>query len=195
MAERLGAPGDPVTLKAMQKDPMGYRDRINPSHKEDPANCQRVVFATELQARGFDAAAPWASGNESDVYMSDITERLDLSGTWSEGYGEYRQWTLPERNMTQAQAGGSIPSDPVGSRYFIQVKNKRTGGGHIMNAEKDANGKLIIYDGQSGNTKFRTSEYTDLQIIRVDDLPLEEFIFDSVDGNPPWVIPAEEAAS
>jgi hypothetical protein len=134
--------------------------------REYQINCQRCVYAYELQRQGYDVEAKPRVMNGKDP--------MD-NGTWKNGF-ENQTWegslgtrnTSVEKNIVSKMQGWGD-----GSRGIVYVAWKG-GNAHVFNIENKG-GKVSIFDGQVGKS-YSLSDYLSLakpsstMLSRVDNL-------------------------
>lgn len=134
--------------------------RVNPNYflgEEWRKNCQRCVYAYELQRRGYDVEALPRQDNSVDKFITH----------WDDGLQGIHTGSINVGGRTPADVLANIErymqSWGVGARGFVYVKWK-AGDAHIFNAEvmpsKTKNGRPTIefFDPQVGHTP-RDSSY------------------------------------
>lgn len=135
-------------------------------------NCQRCVWAYELQRRGYDVEAkPTFAGDDLPTQGKWRTLDKNYANNPSAILGSL--WDRSRRNIKTevAEAHDVMSGWGEGSRGIVRVAwNKRSG--HVFNVEYK-NGKITAYDAQTGKTKTLTQAlkgtlrgYT--QILRTD---------------------------
>lgn len=138
--------------------------------KKYKVNCQSCVVANELRRRGFDVTA---FGN---LQNGDVPERLSMLTNWAwidpdtgkmpkkelAGGQYFKGYSLRTKTIAQTMKEFGELTKDVG-RYHIDLTWKKQRGqkeltGHIITAERLADGKLVIYDPQNGKIidNFRT---------------------------------------
>jgi hypothetical protein len=211
MDAQFGPPGEPRSLADM--DPVALVATVNPGHatmtyEDNPyfeqsqymVNCQRVVFAVEMQARGYHNVV--ANGAPEKAYPStqsilDKMSRTRVSpisgnhiamGVTLSGKERSHQDIL--RKMSR--------ENPAGARFIVFGATPTTG--HVWNAEILPNGDIVERDGQS-LAKPSDGLYKTYQYVRVDDVEFDSALWDgdnvpgSLDKGTSWVqTPADFAA-
>jgi len=166
-----GGGGDPVLGKqGKSRTSEEALTNANPNYsqgREYRVNCQRCVYAYELQRRGYDVEAQAATMDGHDPMFQN--------GRWTIGF-EGQRWdqNLGTRNtMVEKNIVGKMQGWGDGSRAIVYVAWKR-GQAHVFNVENKG-GKVSIFEAQSGK-KYSLSEYLSLakpsetMISRVDNL-------------------------
>lgn len=142
-------------------------------------NCQRCVWAYELQRRGYDVEAlPNLDG--------DTQNALSRNGNWMKlgvDIGEPERllsWVDTQTNASAAKnAVGIMASWGEGSRGIIRL-GRRSGAGHVFNVEY-SNGKIKAVDAQTGEiytslskalTSNKAVPYL-TQIVRTDNVTID----------------------
>ena len=137
--QRLHSPGTPAT-------PMEAIKRVNPNYYRDRVwqiNCQRCVWAYELQRRGFDVEAkphlrgydPYPQGQWQDVIRHFDSQTVILHA---------RNAADAVREMDRQMAAWG-----EGSRGILRVAWANSNSGHVFNVERE-NGKTVYYEAQVG---------------------------------------------
>ena len=136
-------------------------------------NCQRCVWAYEMQRRGYDVEAlPTYKGDDLPSYgnwMGIVDGNLTREYIGIH-YGQTKSNKSVVANATETMRGWG-----EGSRGIVRVCWSGTRNGHVINVEYK-NGKITGYDAQSGKTytnlaqalKGSRLDYT--QIIRTDNV-------------------------
>ena len=141
----------------------------NPNYnqgKEWQVNCQRCVYAYELQRRGYDVEAQQRILNGTDPMNNGVWKNGFENQTWERGLGMRTDHV--ERNVVSKMQGWGD-----GSRAIVYVA-WRSGNAHVFNIENEG-GHVSIFDGQSGR-KLSLSDYllhakpSSTMISRVDNL-------------------------
>lgn len=166
--EGLGKPiGEPQSLDDMDNDYTALVSAVNPGYLDDPndqrfnQNCQRVVGAVEMRARGFDAA-----GNAYDGTRDDT---IAIEDCWTDPQtGSVRLFAA---EVPPNQALRVISTYPVGSRFIMSGWSEDEQFGHVWNAEITPTGFLEV-DGQGGSAMGLSifDTFDQVQWLRVDDL-------------------------
>lgn len=146
--EALGERGTPNTIKESI-------DAANPNWRADrnyQINCQRVVWAVEMNRRGFDVEALPYNGDSS--YCKADKSFAKSYANVAEGGLSFDTvqgfWNVP---ATDFKAHFTDKYD-VGARGAIRAQNSKTG--HVFNWEivQGKNGKRVVfYDGQPNGVK------------------------------------------
>lgn len=134
-------------------------------------NCQRVVWAYELQRRGYDVEAlPNNDGlGRGTAWHSIVDGTLQ-----TEHLGN---WLGRNTNAQNAKQAAQIMAQwGEGSRGAVRFSRKR-GGGHVFNVEYSG-GKIHVYEAQTGHkmpslSKYLSEQQADpnfVQIFRTDNL-------------------------
>ncbi len=137
--QKLHSPGTPAT-------PMEAIARVNPNYRQDrmwQINCQRCVWAYELQRRGFDVEAkPHLQGY--DPYPS---------GRWKEVIKDFHGNTVNIRASNADEAIKAMDKQMAswgdGARGIIYVAWANSRSAHVFNVERE-NGKTVYYEAQVG---------------------------------------------
>lgn len=109
-------------------------------------NCQRCVWAYEMQRRGYDVEAlPSYKGDTLPSYgnwmgIGENITREYVSASW----GQPNSIKTEVSNIKDVMSGWGD-----GSRGIVRVAWSRSNSGHVFNVEYK-NGKLIGYDAQNG---------------------------------------------
>lgn len=162
-----------------QGEPMTFEDanemRGNPNYKKGVkyrVNCQCSVLANEMRRRGFDVEA--FGNSKQDWYMPSVLAKrpeiafLDANGNPPATIGIKYNGDL----MSSLQGEMKEPG-----RYHLRFRFQNDGG-HIITAERLADGSLRIYDPQNGKIIKNFSEYTtgvknnSFEYYRVDNLQI-----------------------
>jgi hypothetical protein len=182
----LGKPiNPPQSLDDMDDDYTTLVSAVNPGYLDDPndvrynQNCQRVVQAMEMRARGFDAkAAPWDGTRDDSIAIEDC---------WVDPQtGSVRLFST---ELPPNQAISVIQQYPPGSRFVMSGWSESEQFGHVWNAEIQPDGTLLEVDGQGGSHMGESiyDMYDEVQWLRVDDMTPTENMFDP----PPIVITSD----
>lgn len=173
-ASSASAP-DPVLGR--QRKPKSIDDALrdtNPNYNQGGVyrvNCQRCVYAYELQRRGYDVEALPATKNSNH-------DPMFAGANWMRGF-QGQTWTkrgeLGTRNATVEQnIYSKMKSWGDGSRAIMFLDWKGTTSSHVVNIE-NVGGKIWIHEAQSGH-KIKLTQYlsqskpTQTRISRVDNL-------------------------
>lgn len=111
--------------------------------KEWQYNCQRVVFAYEMQRRGYDV--------EAKPRLFDGSDRLpygDAPGGWKDVMTGMEQVNMPSRN-TIDKMDAQMAKWGDGARAIVRIRWKGNRGGHVFVAEQ-VNGVTHYIDPQPG---------------------------------------------
>ncbi len=158
----LGPRGKPATIENALK-------ASNPHYAEGREwqyNCQRVVFAYEMQRRGYDV--------EARPRIFDGSDRLpygDSPGGWKQVMTGMEQINMPSRN-TIAKMDAQMAQWGDGARAIVRVTWKGSRSGHVFMAEQ-VNGVTHYIDPQPGRA-ININHYMDqaikgkTQLLRVD---------------------------
>lgn len=166
--------------KGTEATPEEATERVNTHHYDTDRtyreNCQRCVWAYELQRRGYDVEALPTyqgdnlpkNGNWMGVISGSVTK--EYVGTH---WGQTNSIKTEVANTTEVMRGWG-----EGSRGIMRVA-WQGGGGHVFNVEY-RNGKVMAYDAQTGKVydtlnaalKGTRRQYT--QIIRSDNVTFNE---------------------
>lgn len=171
-----GKGGSPVLGKQRkEKTPAEALANTNPNYgkgKEWGVNCQRCVYAYELQRQGYDVEAKPRVMSGNDPMMNGNWMRGFENQTWERNLGT-RSTTVEKNIVSNMQGWGD------GSRAIVYVAWKG-GSAHVFNVE-NVGGKVSIFDGQTGKS-HTLSEYLSLakpsytMISRVDNLKPNESV-------------------
>lgn len=151
------------------KTPQEALDNTNPNYNkgsEYRRNCQRCVYAYELQRQGYDVEAKPRIINGKDPMENKVWMNGFENQTWERNLGTKN--TVVERNIV-----GKMQGWGDGSRGIVYVAWK-SGNAHVFNVE-NIGGKVSIFDGQSGQS-YKLSDYlsrakpSSTMISRVDNL-------------------------
>lgn len=162
--------------KGKVKTPEQALAATNPNYKsganEYTRNCQRCVYAYELQRRGYNVEAKERVLSGTDPMFNGVWKRGFKNQTWT------AQGELGTRNTTvEKNIVGKMKNWGDGSRAIVYVAWKG-GSAHVFNVE-NTGGKVSIFDGQTGK-KHSLSEYLSIakpsktMISRVDNLDVNE---------------------
>lgn len=162
-----------------QGEPMTFEDanemRGNPNYKKGVkyrVNCQCSVLANEMRRRGFDVEA--YGNTKQDWYMPSVLAKkpeiafLDANKNLPATIGIKYNGDL----MSSLQGEMKEPG-----RYHLRFRFQNDGG-HIITAERLADGSLRIYDPQNGKIIKNFSEYAtgvknnSFEYYRVDNLQI-----------------------
>ena len=166
-------------LGVEQGEPMSFEEanemRGNPNYKKGVkyrVNCQCSVLANEMRRRGFDVEA--YGNTKQDWYMPSVLAKkpeiafLDANGNPPAAIGITFNGDL----LTSLQGEMKEPG-----RYHLRFRFQNDSG-HVITAERLADGSLRIYDPQSGKIIKNFSEYTSkvkgesFEYYRVDNLQI-----------------------
>lgn len=166
-------------LGVEQGEPMSFEKanemRGNPNYKKGVkyrVNCQCSVLANEMRRRGFDVEA--YGNTKQDWYMPSVLAKkpeiafFDANGNPPAAIGIKFNGDL----LTSLQGEMKEPG-----RYHLRFRFQNDGG-HVITAERLADGSLRIYDPQSGKIIKNFSEYTSkvkgdsFEYYRVDNLQI-----------------------
>lgn len=132
--------GSKETLDEITTKANGPRGRFH-SHQDFQINCQQVVQAAELRARGYDVMAK--------AVRKDYTNKVVSDG-----------WTYPnglapriDFNTTLAKIQATLANYKEGERAWVMCAWKN-GGSHIFNVGIE-DGKVVWYDAQPGEIVSR----------------------------------------
>ena len=149
--------------------------RGNPNYKRGVkyrVNCQCSVLANEMRRRGFDVEA--YGNTKQDWYMPSVLAKrpeiafLDANGNPPATIGIKYNGDLMSSLQGEMKEQG---------RYHLRFRFQNDGG-HIITAERLADGSLRIYDPQNGKIIKNFSEYTtgvknnSFEYYRVDNLQI-----------------------
>lgn len=162
-------------------------------------NCQSCVVANELRRRGFDITA---RGNNEN---GDIPDRLSTLTNWAwidpetgkmpkkeiAGGQEFKGYNIRTKTLPQTMKEFGELTKDVG-RYHVDFTWKKERGekiwtGHIITAERMADGKLVIYDPQNGKIIDNFRKYCErvylkfgIRCLRVDNKLINTDIIDGI---------------
>lgn len=136
--------------------------------KEYQINCQRCVYAYELQRQGYDVEALPHTMTQNDP--------MNGMSRWGQGFvGQQWDRNLGNRNTAVEQnIVSKMQQWGDGSRAVVYVTWKRGNSSHVFNIENQG-GKVGIFDAQTGK-QHKLSEYisnakpSSTMISRVDNL-------------------------
>lgn len=134
-------------------------------------NCQRCIYAYEMQRRGYKVQAlPNDKPNDGFSYSTTGGFRHVFEGqTWERVPG-----ARPTRKGAEKFLRSKFDDWGDGARAAVSITWNNSRGGHVFNVEK-VNGKVMICEAQSGK-KRELSEYlaigkpSSIQISRLDNL-------------------------
>ncbi len=137
--QSLHSPGQHAT-------PLEAIKRVNPNYSQDriwQINCQRCVWAYELQRRGFDVEAkPHLQGY--DPYPH---------GKWQKVIKDFHSQTVTinARNASEAirEMDKQMTAWGEGARGIVRVAWANSNSGHVFNVERES-GKTVYYEAQVG---------------------------------------------
>ena len=161
----LGTQGQPIPMTTAVKT-------VNPNYKKNKAykiNCQRVVYAYEMQRRGYNVEA---QGNFTpyDGFANAYTggyRNVFRGQHWIGNLGTRRKTVINNIHNQMNQWGD-------GARAVIQVAWNGRRSGHIFNIEQ-VNGRSIAIDAQTGH-RVSLTQYinqampSSVQMCRLDNL-------------------------
>jgi hypothetical protein len=181
-----GPKGKPRTYAEMA-DSDDLVKTVNPGVNEDHGdmNCQRVVMALEMRARGYDVVAPPATGDDG-TYTQIAARWQTRDGATPEFGGTH--YDLDDAMMFQRRNPGA--------RLFA-TGDDETGAGHIWNIEVGQNGEYKSYDAQT-NIELWPELYHHVSVLRVDTLIPTEAMWsreDATSRNPQWVMTTKQFES
>lgn len=187
-ASSSGGDGLPARFRSAlgrKGKPIGYRaalDTVNkPRYNNDVAyriNCQRCVYAYEMQRRGYKvlALANWTHG--ADGFSNSRTggfRHVFEGQTWEpiSSYGGGRT-AAGKANMLERRIKEKFDEWPGGARAIVSVDWKRSKSGHVFNVER-VGGEVCIVEAQSGRRKPLSAYMSrckpdSVQISRLDNL-------------------------
>ena len=159
-------------------------------------NCQSCVVANELRRRGFDVTAQEnteKSGNipyelskkTSDAWIDPTTGKTPNKQKAGGAYDVDKRGNIKSKNIKELSKELADLTKDVG-RYHIDFDWKNGSSGHIITLERLSNGKIRLYDPQTGKEiqwielskkiKLRTGVY----VLRVDNLLVNTKIVDGI---------------
>ncbi len=157
------------------KTPNEALANTNPNYNkgtEYQINCQRCVYAYELQRQGYDVEAKPRVMNGKDPMNNGVWMHGFENQTWERNLGT-RNTTVEKNIVSKMQGWGD------GSRGIVYV-NWKGGDAHVFNIENKG-GKVSIFDGQTGKS-LKLSDYlshakpSSTMVSRVDNLKPNEKI-------------------
>lgn len=134
------------------KTPNEALANANPNFKkgrEYEVNCQRVVYAYELQRQGYDVEALPATMKRNDPMYNGVWQNGFIGQQWEGNLGNRSE--AVEQNIVSKMNGWGD-----GSRAIAYVAWKG-GDAHVFNIENKG-GKVSIFDGQNGK-RYSLSDY------------------------------------
>ena len=161
--------GSAFGKRGKTKTPEEALASTNPNYNkgtEYRVNCQRCVYAYELQRQGYDVEAKPRVMNGKDPMDNGTWKNGFENQTWERNLGT-RNTTVEKNIVSKMQGWGD------GSRAVAYVEWKK-GGAHVFNVENKG-GQVSIFDGQTGKT-HKLSDYlssakpSSTMISRVDNL-------------------------
>ena len=164
-----GIGGSVLGKRGKTKTPSEALTNTNPNYNkgaEYRVNCQRCVYAYELQRRGYDVEAKPRVMQGNDPMNNGVWKTGFENQTWERNLGTRN--TQVESNIVSKMQGWGD-----GSRGIVYVAWK-AGRAHVFNVENKG-GKVSIFDGQTGKS-HNLSDYLSLakpsstMISRVDNL-------------------------
>lgn len=165
----LGRQGKPKSAdEALANVNKEHYDQETDRNGQYHVNCQRCIFAYEMQRRGYDVEALPAPNSRTDPMFT-------YSASWERGFiGQKWERNLGKRNPEVEQNIISKMQDwGDGSRAIAYVAWKN-GGAHVFNIENQG-GKVSIFDAQDGK-RYKLSDYlsrtkpSQTELSRVDNL-------------------------
>ena len=144
-------------------------------------NCQRCVWAYELQRRGYDVEAlPNLEGdNPNSLSRGGNWMKLDKNSKGSQRLAEYNYYKQESNKDASNNALKMMSEWGDGSRGIIRLARK-SGSGHVFNVEY-SKGKIIAVDAQTGEkytslwkalTQNKAVPYT-VQLVRTDNAVID----------------------
>lgn len=127
--------------------------RTNPNYskgREYQENCQRCVWAYELQRRGYDVEAlPTFKGDDLPSQgrwklLNKVCTNPENNVYVGQHFGQTNSIKTEITNITDAMTNWGD-----GSRGIVRVKWKNSLSGHVFNIENQG-GKIKAFDGQTG---------------------------------------------
>lgn len=181
LEEYLGPQGSAKTLDDAMHDANPHFMESLRNH--DPAythNCQRCIWAVELQRRGYDVEAmprtsddTYARANPS--FAHSFSNVGDPPLDWSNPIGGL--WWKPKA----ADVKNEILKYPDGARGALIMHSSRSG--HVCNWEI-VKGKVVIYDGQVDQkhslTDLLRRGYSSFMVARMDNTGISDLAKDFV---------------
>ena len=168
MFNALGQKGSEINSITASKN-------TNPNYQQGKQwriNCQRCIYAYEMQRRGYDVTA---QPNLNNAHYSDGFD-MRYSGGYRNVF-QGQKWANVGGKRVKAQVTNienQMATWGEGSRAAVMVVWKRGNSGHVFNVEQK-NGKLLAVDAQRGK-KIDISRYIGdsklkyTQISRIDNL-------------------------
>jgi hypothetical protein len=167
IASGIGAEyGSPMTFQEANEM------RANPNYKRGgmyQTNCQSSVVANELRRRGLDVEA--YGNSKAEWYMPyELGKRPEAA--WLTTDGE-----IPTPSVIQGEINAKAFADSMTKegRYQLWFKWEGKDSGHVITAERLADGTLRYYDAQSGKSAFEfLFSFDDIEsgvnVLRLNDL-------------------------
>lgn len=161
--------------RGKQRDTDTALKTANPKYHEDSTyriNCQRVIYAYEMQRRGYKVQALPNSTRGADGFSNSVGggfRRVFEGQTWDRVPG-----ARPTRKGAEKFIRSKFDDWGDGARAAVSITWNNARSGHVFNVEK-VNGKVMICEAQSGK-KRELSEYLamgkpgSIQISRLDNL-------------------------
>lgn len=153
IASALGTQGSAASIKDAVKN-------VNPNYsqgREWQTNCQRCVWATEMQRRGYDVEA--LPRTSDDSYARVDTKYANSFLNVAQGGLNLEQVVSPYWKSSAAEFKEHFTNKyDVGARGMIVGQGRKSG--HVFNWEitQGKNGKQVkFYDGQPGNDSVSVS--------------------------------------
>lgn len=169
----LGRPGAPKTPEEALANANAANYNKDRTYQ---INCQRVVWAYELQRRGYDVEAlpntdDLGRGTNWHSIVDGKIDRIGLAENW---------WTKTTNAKNAKKATEVMAQWGEGSRAAVRFSRAR-GGGHVFNVEY-RNGKIEVFEAQSGRRPTSLSKYLSeqkahpnyVEIFRIDNLKFND---------------------
>lgn len=193
----------PSTLGGMERgEPMTFEEAdgrsANPGYRKGTgtaSNCQSCVIAYEARLRGYDVEAMSYTGNQTAEELS-LNTRIAWVDPETGDTPDYEPWDYGKIYDKRSYGDYLESTVKTGGRYTLEFYWKNAQGGHIITAERDEDGKLRLYDPQTGKTytkdyekeallgrmRFSTSygRATTPLLLRVDTLSFREEVVNNV---------------
>ena len=176
----MGGRGATSLTASMAMVGMGIDEAMhntNPDYNkglEYQLNCQRCVYAYEMNRRGEDCVAKPRILNGTDDYMSEWPKTM-VGQTWNCVGSKSKNKVVTNIESTMKSYGD-------GSRAIVFVTWKKGTTGHVFNVE-NVKGKIRYVDGQSGRERdivktIAKAKPTRTFISRVDNLTPNQVLLD-----------------
>ena len=143
--DAIGTQGESRSIATAQWESNPY---YSDYYREFSQNCQRCVWAYEMQRRGYDVEA-------LPTYQGDMMPR---GGEWLKAMDGVTERDVSGRNNKAVIANieKQLKDWGEGSRAIIRLKWQGTNSGHVINVEY-SNGKIYYVDAQD---RYRSTDPT-----------------------------------